>query len=193
MKRSPDEGSHKQMETWYILAITDTFLDQRRVNVRVQMVKMAPHEDFWKVTPFKNSLVMPSLQFVHIHSLLFWLRKMSLNVQIFQISFHVPFLRRSLQSSVRVFPFLSHILCYPYFSTFLSTCSSLYLCKGSQIITNVLPEQSLNTICNASQTTSLVLLQVEAHSSLQHGHVVQMELPVTHVFIFFLVRLWKQK
>ena len=43
MKRSPDESTHKHTETLYISTITDVFLDQKRVNVCENTVKMAPH------------------------------------------------------------------------------------------------------------------------------------------------------
>ena len=55
MTRSPDKGTHKhkQMESWNILAITDAFLDQKRVNVCEQAVKMASHGYFLKVYTYK--------------------------------------------------------------------------------------------------------------------------------------------
>ena len=49
--RSPDENTHKHMETWNISVITDAFLDQKRLNVCEHAVKMASHECFWKVPP----------------------------------------------------------------------------------------------------------------------------------------------
>ena len=53
------------------------------------------------------------------------LRKKVVTIKIFQFSSHVPILRWSLQFLVRVFSFLSLILCYSYFGTFLSTWSFL--------------------------------------------------------------------
>ena len=50
-----------------------------------------------------------------------------MTVEIFRISFRVPFLQRSLQFLVRFFPFLSLILCYSYFGTFFFTWSVNYL------------------------------------------------------------------
>ena len=44
-------------------------------------------------------------------------------IKIFQLSFRVSVLLWSLQFLVRVFTFLSLILYYSYFGTFLSTCS----------------------------------------------------------------------
>ena len=41
IKRVPDESTHKHMETWNSLAITDAFLDQKRVNVSEHAVMMA--------------------------------------------------------------------------------------------------------------------------------------------------------
>ena len=53
IKRSPDESTqeHKHMETWYISAITDAFLDQKKVNVFEHAVKLASCECFCKVSP----------------------------------------------------------------------------------------------------------------------------------------------
>ena len=47
--------------------ITDVFLNQKRVNACKHTTKMASLESFWKVPPFKNSLVMPPLLCVHMH------------------------------------------------------------------------------------------------------------------------------
>ena len=44
MKRSLDESSHKHLETCYISAIKNAFLDQKRVNVCEHAVMMAPCE-----------------------------------------------------------------------------------------------------------------------------------------------------
>ena len=49
MKRSPDESTHKHMETLYISVITDAFFNQKRVNVCEHAVKMASHGCFWKL------------------------------------------------------------------------------------------------------------------------------------------------
>ena len=38
------KDTHKYTETWYILAIRDAFLDQKRVNVYEHAVITAPHE-----------------------------------------------------------------------------------------------------------------------------------------------------
>jgi hypothetical protein len=59
---------------------------------------------------------------------LFWLRKKSVTIKMFRISFRVfvcAFPQRSLQFFVRFFPFLSLILCYSYIDTFLSMWSVL--------------------------------------------------------------------
>ena len=50
MKRSPDENTqeHKHMETRNISAVTDAFLDQKRVIACEHMVKMASRECFRK-------------------------------------------------------------------------------------------------------------------------------------------------
>ena len=50
-------------------------------------------------------------------------KKTSLIPEMYQITLSVPFLRRSLHFSVRVFPFFSNFFCYPYFDTFLSKWS----------------------------------------------------------------------
>ena len=66
------------------------------------------------VALFKNSLVTPSLSCVHIHSFSSdWERQLWLSKYFDQVSvcLCVPFLWRSLQFLVRVFPFLSLILC----------------------------------------------------------------------------------
>ena len=76
----------------------------------------------------------PSLSCVHIHSLssdwekCMWLSKY---FELVSVCFCVPFHRRSLLFLIRVFPFLSLILCYSYFGTFLSTWS-MYVCIISQ-------------------------------------------------------------
>ena len=72
-----------------ILTVTDVFLNQKRVNVSENMTKMASLESF---------LMVPL--------------GASVTIKIFQLSFRVPFLRRSLQFLVKVFPFLSLILHY---------------------------------------------------------------------------------
>ena len=41
MKSSPDESHKKYTVTWYISAITDAFLDQKRTNVQLMYVKLA--------------------------------------------------------------------------------------------------------------------------------------------------------
>ena len=95
MRRSPDESTyeHKHTETWNILAITDVFLHQKRVNVCEHAVKMG------------------STACSHTFTL-FWLRKTSVIAKIFQISM-------CLCSSVLlsgdlifwwVFPFFSYLL-----------------------------------------------------------------------------------
>ena len=106
---------HKNIETWYIAAITGAFLDQKRVNVCEHTLMMVPHETF-------HSDVAPSLS--HTFTL-FWLRKASVIAEIHQVStcLCVIFIWRSLHFSVRVFPFISYLLCCLYFSTFLSTWS----------------------------------------------------------------------
>ena len=67
--------------------------------------------------------------FTYIHSLL--IEKDVCDRKIFRLSFHmflhVPFLWRSLQFLVRVFPFHSLILCYSYLGTFLSMWSIISL------------------------------------------------------------------
>ena len=79
----------------YISAITDAFLDQKRVNVCEHVVMMAC---------------------IHIHLLSsdrerhLWPLK-----YIVSVCLYVAVIRRFLHFSVRVFPFFSYLLCYPYF------------------------------------------------------------------------------
>ena len=86
---------------WNVLTITGVFLDQKRINVCEHMVNTVSHS---------HDAVFTICS--HIFNL-FWLRKISVIIKIFQISFHV---------FVCAFPpeisliFLSHILCYLYFS-----------------------------------------------------------------------------
>ena len=76
------------------------------------------------MTVFKTLHVAPSLPCGHIHLLSSdQERETSVIVEISQLSLCVPFLRKSLHFSVRVFPFFSYFLCYSYFGTFLSTWS----------------------------------------------------------------------
>ena len=68
--------------------------------------------------------IVPSLLCFHIHLLSFdWERRLwsSKYFKLVSVCLCVPFLQKSLHFSVRVFPFFSHFLCYPYFGTFLST------------------------------------------------------------------------
>ena len=109
---------------------TAVFLNQKRANVCEHMTKI--HSSLNPlVAPFINSLVMPSLSCAHIH-LLFsdWERLPCPSKYLAQVSMclHVPVLLWILQFLVRVFTFLSLILCYSYFSTLLSTWSK-YLLK----------------------------------------------------------------
>ena len=61
---------------------------------------------------------------------LFWLRKTSVIIEIYQMSFCVPFLRRSLHFSVWVFPFF-----FPFF-VLIITRLFLFLTPLSQSISN---------------------------------------------------------
>ena len=121
-----------------ILMVTVVFLNQKRVNVCEHTTKMASLISFQislhpslsqppLVAPFIKSLVTPSLLCSHTFTL-FWLRKTAMPVKIFRLSFcvfFVPVLQWSLQYLIRVFTFLSLILCYSYFGTFPSTWSTL--------------------------------------------------------------------
>ena len=63
-------------------------------------------------------------------STLFWLRKTSVIVKTFQLSFHTFVCLSSrdlLTFLVRVSTFFSYSLCYPYFDTFLSRWPHLYV------------------------------------------------------------------
>ena len=90
---------------WNILTITDVFLDEKRVNVCENMVKMAPHESEKLLDG--TFFTVCSQTFI-----LFWLRKTSVIVNMFQLSFCVcvcvPFIWRSLHFLVRVSPFFSY-------------------------------------------------------------------------------------
>ena len=76
------------------------------------------------VAPFKNSSDTIIVVFSHTFAF-FWLRKTAVSVEIFQFCFHVcvrvTVHRDLFNFLVRVLIFLSLILCYLYFSTFLST------------------------------------------------------------------------
>ena len=64
MKRFSGQKSHTNTRKFdlNISAITDAFLDQKKVNVREHMVKMAPRDRFFV-------FMAPSLPCVHIHLL----------------------------------------------------------------------------------------------------------------------------
>ena len=66
-----------------------------------------------RVAPFKNSLVTPSVSYVHIHLFSSWLRKMAVTVKIFWLSFRVfACVFPRVISSIFPFPF-------PYFVLFV--------------------------------------------------------------------------
>ena len=98
-------------------------LSIKRENVCEHTTKMASPESANLVAPFIHSLVTPSFSCVHKNSL-FWLIKTAVPVKISRYSFRLPILQWSLQFLVGVFTFLSLILWYSYFSTFLSTWSN---------------------------------------------------------------------
>ena len=76
---------------WNVLMITDVFLDQKRVNVCEQTVKQ------------QHCLLFT----VCSHTFtLFWSRKTSVIVKTFQLSFHMPFVWRSLHFFGKSFLFL---------------------------------------------------------------------------------------
>ena len=95
---------------WNFSIITDIFLRQKRVNVWEHTLKMA-------------------LLCSHIFTL-FWSRKTSVIIKTFQLNFHVfkwTFHPEIYSIFGKSFPFLFLFLCYPYFSTFLSMWSLLFL------------------------------------------------------------------
>ena len=92
----------------------------RKIKLCEHMVNTAPWESFWKVPPGElrdtfRKLSRGTVFTVCSHTYtLFWLRKTSVMVEVFQLSFHV-FVCAFLLFSVRVF--LS--LCYLYFGNSL--------------------------------------------------------------------------
>ena len=82
--RSPDESTdeHKHTETWAISAITDAFLDQKRVNVCEHVVK-------WAILPHVHIHLLSSDSESHLWShtfTFFWLREASVIAEISQVS-----------------------------------------------------------------------------------------------------------
>jgi hypothetical protein len=81
---------------WKVSTITDVFLDQKRVNVCEHMVKtahMVPSSHTFTLLNKKDIVIVKTFQFI----------------------------RSSLHFFSKSFLFLFPKLCYPYFSTFLST------------------------------------------------------------------------
>ena len=77
----------------------------------------------WNILTFTDVFLNQKRVNVCEHMTRWHHKRVFVTVEIFWLSFRVSFLRRSLQFLVRVFTFLSLILCYSYFSTFLSTWS----------------------------------------------------------------------
>jgi hypothetical protein len=66
--------------------------------------------------------------------------KMVVSIEIFWLSFRVPVLWWSLQFLVRVFTFLSLILCYSYFGTFHSMFSIILLYRNKTYRGHAFPQ-----------------------------------------------------
>ena len=151
MKKSPEERhthSHGKLFDIFLWSVSGIFLNQKIVNVSEHVVKMASCESFWKVTPvglrdsgplvalFKDSHVMPYLACVHMHFTftLFWLRKISVIVKIYQISFHVfvyafPPEISSFFGKSFPFLFLLFVLTVIWYFPFHVDCMYLYMYK----------------------------------------------------------------
>ena len=99
----------------------------------------------WENIPWMRS---PYIQVSYVFSLvcshtftLFWLRNTSVTIKIFWLSLHVPFLQRSLQFLVKVFPFLSHILCYNNiisYPSWVNICSIMLWVKRCDVDTSII-------------------------------------------------------
>ena len=76
----------------------------------------------WSILIISTIVILSLItSYYYLWIFLFWLRKTSVSVQMYQLSFHVficGFHLGSLHFLVRVSPFLFLFLCYPYFSLF---------------------------------------------------------------------------
>jgi len=129
MKTSLEERhtlTHRSFN-WYVSTITDVFLNQKRVNVYIYTLLNGKYIcDYRNVSvKFPCDYVCLSFRDLFIYSL-FWLRNSSVIVKTYQWNFFMFICAFHLEISLlRVFTFLSLILWYSYFGTFLSTWSIL--------------------------------------------------------------------